>query len=298
MKRTLALATFAIAASLAVSAQAQTITSIQFVNPNGNANNLPITPAQVAGVDAVANWNIGPTSNFYVYTGSNGETDTNSGSLITSSGGTSAIGYNVLSAGGAYYPGNSVTSPAGNAAMLQGGVTAVGTNTGGYYPGSANLTISGLAIGDNYTFIVYVGGPQYLLGEASISDAFLGNTLYFASPNGGFAATPVTTLVNNASTNDFSVTDANNPGAVSTNYATNYVEFSGITGVTSDTVSLTEIGSWPNGAFLSGTAGSMAMTISAIQVVDNVPEPSTYAMMVGGLGMLLAGQRIRRNLKS
>lgn len=34
--------------------------------------------------------------------------------------------------------------------------------------------------------------------------------------------------------------------------------------------------------------------INAVSVFDTVPEPGTYAMLVGGLGMLLAGQGLRR----
>ena len=42
--------------------------------------------------------------------------------------------------------------------------------------------------------------------------------------------------------------------------------------------------------------GNYAM-LDAVSVtaISNIPEPSTWAMMVGGLGMLFAGQRIRRS---
>lgn len=41
--------------------------------------------------------------------------------------------------------------------------------------------------------------------------------------------------------------------------------------------------------------------VNAVSVFDttaSVPEPATYGMLVGGFGMLLAGQRIRRRIRS
>jgi len=71
-------------------------------------------------------------------------------------------------------------------------------------------------------------------------------------------------------------------------------------------VTLTSAGQFSIGAFtatgLTETFGYTDIAngnhavINAVSVRDTtvVPEPSTWAMMLGGLGMLLAGQRIRR----
>lgn len=299
MKKLLVISTAAIGLfALVGPAKAQTtVTSIQFVNSAGYANNSPLSSTEVAGVNAVDNWNISNTSQFYVYQGSSPLTNSaSSGTLATSTGGISPVAYNISSAGGAYYPGNDVTSTPGNTALMQGGAVTIGANTSSLYAGDAVLTLSSLTAGDTYSFYVYLGGPQYDLTEGSVTDAALGTTYYYVSPNGGFAATPITDLEDNASLTDFGPSLSTSPGTASSLYHTNYVEFTGITGVTSDTISVASLGSWPNGALLTGTANAQAMTISGVQVIDtagSVPEPATIWTAALGLLGLVGFQRRR-----
>lgn len=47
-----------------------------------------------------------------------------------------------------------------------------------------------------------------------------------------------------------------------------------------------------------GANGGLYDVINAVSVQELVPEPATYGMLLGGIGMLLAGQRIRRGSKN
>ena len=168
------------------------------------------------------------------------------------------------------------------------------------------LTIGGLTIGDSYTFICYLSSNQPAVeGSISLSG---GPTYYYLGPNAGafLSINPVSTYQQAASTTDF-VAAAGGIGFPSVWIAdqANYAEFTGVTAAsTTETITMTELGSFGGtGVFAAaGTAGgNTAIGMGGVQVVDNgpaVPEPSTWAMMLCGLGMLLTGQRIRRIRKS
>ena len=306
-RKILTFAAGAVAASLAASAQAQTTTSIQFTR-GAYGQGTPLTSGQVAGVgvNAVDNWNTARPSGHGLLSGdiSDGhqETDTNlSGAdvatLVDSTGATSPINYSIVSYGNV----NTGSGLSGNdQLLLQSGAATAGTGDA-KGPLPVVLTIGGLTIGDSYNFLCYLNSANPAVeGSISLSG---GPTYYYLGPNAGayLSSDPISAYQQATATTDF-VAAAGGVGHPSlwAAYQANYALFSGYTATsTTATITMTELGSFGGlGVFAAaGTAGGNEdIGMSGVQIVDlgAIPEPSTWAMMLGGLGMLLTGQRIRR----
>jgi hypothetical protein len=177
---------------------------------------------------------------------------------------------NRYSAGGAGFPtlNNGATgeysqfNPNGNLSyFLQGGVEAVdGT-------GPETLSLGGLNPLDTYDVYAYVSSLNFAGSESAT--VTLGGTTYYLNTDGG-TLTGLTPSTNNTGT-DIPTAD--------------YVEFANISGASLLTDTLTETGTYTG--------------LSGFQVVDlgsgtAAPEPSTWAMVLGGLGLLVWRVRARR----
>jgi len=184
-----------------------------------------------------------------------------------------------------------------NGILLDGGGVTYGTGYTGYGGNVAapvTLTLSGLSAGDEYDIIVYVnGGPNFVAyGSLALTG---GANYYFQTAQGG--GNLLTSLANGSTTTNVWGGDAPLTPFISSQVS-NYIAFNGVTGAT-HTFTQTNLGAFAFGGWTPiGTSNSWTnIGISGVQVIDEgaaTPGPSTWAMMVGGLGMLLAGQRIRR----
>ena len=140
----------------------------------------------------------------------------------------------------------------------------------GNYGGFTNisLTLSGLNTADSYSLITYVSnsdtGGTVLAGSINFAGA---PTYYLKAESGNGAYTQGLATTSGAAVNG------------------NYFKWTGITGTSSVVFSLP-------------AAGGLTELYGFQLVETAVPEPSTWAMMLGGLGMLVAGQRMRRSRKS
>ena len=122
------------------------------------------------------------------------------------------------------------------------------------------LNLEGLTPTDSYTIITYVSGLFFTGGTDSVSDGT--QTFYYQSTQGGG---PTGWVQGTASSS-------------ATATAANFIEFDGVTSATGlETITLT------------GLSGAQP-ALEGFQVIDTgslaVPEPSTWAMMLGGLGVL------------
>jgi hypothetical protein len=146
--------------------------------------------------------------------------------------------------------------------MLQGIAAGGGTST------PITLTLGGLVADATYNVFAYAGS-QWYAGSQNVAVSLAGTTYYMLTDNNS------------------SLTWLTGPSTATTSgdaTLAHYVEFTA-TGADIMASSLQVVG---NGA---------SVGLDGIQIQE-VPEPSTWAMMVGGLGMLIAGQRIRRSRKS
>lgn len=258
--------------SLPLSSQAQTIVGVQF-GPYNLLNGVNYTAQNLtAGIDAydVNNWNsyqpAGGSSGTYSLSGGTPNSDP---ALINSTGASTGIGFSVnftradntgsTGTGMAQTPYYESTGP-GQQFLAGNGITVDGS------PMTINL--SGLSTTDSYTLVAYVSGLFYGGLEASWS---LGSQTFYVDNT------------NNNALGSWVQGTATSAGSAT---AANYVEFDNITAPTG-TLSFTGTG------IDGGQPGLMGF-----QLIDDgssaVPEPSTWAMLFGGLGSLVALQRIRR----
>lgn len=302
MRKSLNLAAGALAviAASTASLHGQSVTSIQFTsnNPYEQGGPTVLLPTDVAGEDAVDNWNVvAPlASNAIIYGPTiNGQTgpapnsvNVSGGSLVTAAGGASPVTYSITGGGPSNFAYDGLTGAnyklLGNGDGTFGPGNTSGTNNATLYGGPVTLALSGLSAGDTYSFIAYVNAG-FATGEGSVS-ASSGGTQYFMSENGGFAMSTLTTFVDDASTTDFSGTVGQyGLGA----YQANYVEFTDVTDITSETLTLNTLGTFPNGGgtFVSPDGnGSELFELTGVQMLDTtaaVPEPSTFGLMAAGL---------------
>lgn len=290
--------------AIPLTAQAQTVTSIQFTRGQYGQGVL-LEPGDTAGLDPAANWNsqttYGSGQGNVQHDWSDGAylTETNSIGLVTSTGGASPISYSV----GSYGNINSGTSfPAGNnASLINGGaatVTGINSPTSAVY-NPATLTLNGLTAADTYEFIVYLSGGPSEATEASLSLSG-GATYYYLTGDGGYDLAPLTTFVGATQTTDFvaaaggagtkigDLGGAGGPQLLTANYA----EFT-LTGVTSATLTLNALGTFDgSGQFVESsdpTENNTPVGFAGIQAIDEsaAPEPSTWALMAAGVGALV-----------
>jgi hypothetical protein len=315
--------------SLAATSRAQTqITSIQFTDSSNVLDSDPTSgPGTAAGELSESYWNSAVLTGDIVYNSNspypaptvaynNAEND---GGLVDSTGTNySPVGYSITDGGNAGNPNDNLAG--GNQALLSDGGATYGTSSGatlGNNPGGTRsqgsnlyaapvtLTLQNLTASDVYSFYVYLAEPHDLAqGSLSLSSGGLpGATQYFTTANGGYdepnQGGGYTTLVSKTSPTDIGAANPTNAGVAET-FASNYVLFTGVTGVTSETITLTELGSYPYGNYVlagqpaayNNSFGNAILGIAGVQVVDvvGVPEPSTgwmVALGAVGLGVFL-----------
>jgi lysophospholipase L1-like esterase len=233
-----------------------TITSVQFpqyynngiVNPMNAANNY------TAGVVPVQNWNVADT-NTGTSPASNSTLVNSSGSplgstiLINSTGGNTAINFT--------YSGYTVNDSTNNSAFPSPIWYQAGGLTDAYIAGGSSfnetgaaetLTVSGLSTGTTYNLIVYVTSPWWDNGGSVPASVSLGGvTKYIETSNTLGVWTQATS------------TTAGSPTTG------NYVEFTGLTGSTSQTVTVTGVYAGLAGFQLvaSGSSGGSAPVINS-----------------------------------
>ena len=301
---------------LAATTQAQVITSIQFTRGQ-YGQGVPLTPTQSAGIpsESVADWNsettYGPGRGNVQHDWSDGVflTETNTLTLVTSTGAASPISYSVSSYGN-ITGGNGFTSGSNNYTMLNGAAaTATGTHNSGVAFNPATLTLNGLNPGDSYQFIVYLSGGPSVAEEGSIG-LNGGTTDYFLTPNGGYDLSPLSTFVATTHTSDFVAANGGSGSSVGTlpggaeSYSANYASFTD-TDVSSATFTLNALGTYGGGGtFIESAADSATpVGIAGIEIIDtsaggsSVPEPSSAGMIVLGLGGL-AFMYLRRRVRA
>jgi hypothetical protein len=293
-------AVFSLLATAGLS-QAQIITSIQFTRGE-YGQGVPLTSSETAGIPAYAasDWNSETTYGSgqgnvqHDWSDNTFLTETNSVALKTSTGGASPITYSVGSYGN-INDGTGFSSGSNNAYLMNGAAataTGINPNTSSVY-NPVTLTLNGLSSSDTYEFIVYLSGGPSIATEGSIG-LNGGATDFFLTPNGGYGLTPSSTFVAATQTSDFVAGNGgsgsfieNLPGGPQS-YTANYATFTD-TNATSATFTLNALGTYPNGNFVENAAGgNTPVGIAGIQIIDiaAVPEPSTWAIMLGGLGML------------
>ncbi|MDR2983020.1 MAG: PEP-CTERM sorting domain-containing protein [Puniceicoccales bacterium] len=222
-----------------------------------------------AGVESVAggNWNTFQTT-------ATGATGTN---LLDNMGASSGIGFSIVSDfhwysksngsqidkalfdGTGSLTGDSLNQARSNLRIL---TTQLGANTGG----SVTLSLSDISYAA-YDIIVYVGGDDANGRKGAM--ALGSSTFYYLTQAGSaFQAAP-----------DFIQATATDEADAAT---ANYIRFSGLSG---DSQTLT----------LDALTGNLGIT--GFQVVEVIPEPSTYALAGGvfALGVTLVIRRRRKN---
>jgi hypothetical protein len=284
-------------------AQAQTV-SVQFppfyAQPyntlNGNQNQGPST-STIAGAVPEGYWNdaMGPSSapdsggggdgvvtgpitnaNLFTYIpnpapgspypNNQNYTTSPTATLLTSTGAVSTLGFSLTGANserGGNGDGNGFTggSP-GDASLVAGGAY----NTGG----AVSLSLTGLNPNDSYTLYAYAHADYYFYNNLDI-EASLGGVNTFFTLNGANTLT--------------GLTQATGTSTANANLA-DYVAYTAM-GSVLDTESFSISGLTSTGSVTGGVG------LAGFQLVDNgsgvsvVPEPSTWAMMLGGLGMLV-----------
>jgi hypothetical protein len=285
--------------ALAATANAQTAVSVQFAPFYNGAGNLlnggygTYPSGYFAGGDPVQYWNvasnstgtgngtpISPITNASLITptvlvqgtSSSAPVYTPAGITYDSTGHASTLTFSLTGANDNRYStvgfDNSTTNngstgaysqfnPTGNLTyFLQSGVEAIDG------AGTESLTFGGLNLAATYNVYAYV---QSLNFAGSQADAVtLGSQTYYLM------------------TDNLTVTSGTQSSATSALNApvADYVEFTGISGATLATTALTETGSF------TGFSGFQVVNVGV------APEPSTWAMMLGGLGIL--GFCIRR----
>jgi hypothetical protein len=295
-KPSILIATLALLPIVAIHSQAQIITSLQFTNSSGTT----LASSTVAGVDAVDYWNTATITGTPGSNAGTAVTNSSSSGLVTSTDAASSIGYSVTSYGNKNATETFTGSnAAGNGVLMSNGAATRGVgSSGASAPNPVTLTLTGLKATDTYSFYVYVGTQGGLLGEYSLSLSSGGPTYYSLSSYGGFDASNLSTFQSGSSTTNFEPV-ADSP-SLTLSYQSNYLLFTGITGVTSDKITLTELGEYNGSAtFSAAGAGGNGPTvdISGVQIVDTVavaPEPSEALLMsIGLFAIVMLGRRKR-----
>jgi hypothetical protein len=265
MKKSLGLAIATIGFfAVAGTAEAQIITSIQF----GDSNAKPVGANSAGeGIYSVSHWNdvvTGPAS-----ASTNTLPTLTSLNLVTSATSTSSL------TGTIYAAGNYETSapPAGGTFKTGDFNLATGFALAGYGGTTkVTLTLNNLNPNDTYELVAYDYDAGTSMVTAVATDGSTGGTEYFGKQ---------TSALNNY------VLGYSTTAAYSAGGASNYLDYTGLTGSSTLTLNLQE-------------AGSNFYGLEGVQLVDTtvaattVPEPSTYVMLGAGvLGLVLLRQRRR-----
>jgi hypothetical protein len=254
---------------LGSSAGAQVITSVQFKGYyrqyNAPAEDTTVNGSS-AGVLPETVWNNDP--------GAGSGTGL---SNLQSSAGATTIGETTVSSYASYYNtppayNTGFTSLSGDQKLASSGFLVNSTSTLG---SSLTLNLSGLSPTDTYNLYLYTTSTQSYL-----------NPLVEVQTGGQDGATP--TYYYRQIENETSYVQATSTSSSTTSTA-DYVEFTGLTG--SSILSLT---------ISTGAPSGQTVNVSGFQLDDlgaggsSVPEPSTWALMLTGLGFLVWRFRTRR----
>ena len=141
------------------------------------------------------------------------------------------------------------------------------------------------------TNIPYAQYSVYVIGDATSLDSAsgLGSVQLFIGGTGPTATAGPTYWFHNGDTSDITI-----PASVSWVQAVGTTQGTATTGATYALFSGLTASTVSFDTFAPGISYNDGLHIGAIEIVDDVPEPSTYAMMLGGLGMLLGMQKFRR----
>ena len=250
--KTLVTATIAALLALTTGAKAQII-GVQFFN--ANSNGTAITPSELAGEVPQTNFNLVSTSA--------------SNQLLNDGNGDPTLTSISVNNEGYYFAGSTFTGNSGDQALLSAEL-----NHGDLTTTSSNVQVFGITYA---RYDVYIYGMSdnksgaistfQLTTGAGLPGAFIssGSSQYLSLATGSF-----TGYVAGTSTYDGSGTP---PSGIK---AADYVEFTGLTAADLQI----NFGGYQSNAGMNG-----------IQIVQDlstpaVPEPSTWAMMLGGLGVL------------
>jgi predicted extracellular nuclease len=149
-----------------------------------------------------------------------------------------------------------------------------------------NLAGNSIAAGQSVVFIESTGSTPAATIEANFKSAWFGSNVPTGFTMGDYSGSGVGLSTTSDAVNIFNASGTQVTG-VDFNASTNHVTFdNSVAKVTNDGVISTLSVAGVNGAFLSptGEVGSPGA----------VPEPSAYALMLGGLALMLVVQRLRR----
>jgi hypothetical protein len=151
--------------------------------------------------------------------------------------------------------------------------TLVSGKIGPNYNGSASFTVSGLTAG-TYDLIVYAvndtAGQPATFSDGTTSFSFSDDTGPDFAANNQYNPATNTTATAAAAEGD----------------TANYAEFDDLTVGAGGSITLTSTQLTP-----SGVGGG---DFNGFQLIEQTPEPSTYALMLGGLGALVLALRMRK----
>ncbi len=289
--KTLSLSTVSLGfIALASAAQAQTV-GVQFPGYYDNMYGQ-LSPTSTAGVVPESNFNLampvlnGVQSQFFtgVLSVSNANLVNSSDTpqlpvLLDNTGGATTASFSLTPLD--TVDGGNISSRSVQGSSLPGADGNL-TNQGFFGSDGLSLSLAGLNPTHNYDLIAYVNEPDYY-GPYNVQVS-LGSSSFFLTTTSN--AAPVSTYIGSTTTTANSNTSLAYPTA-------NYVEFAGISGATLDSTALTVLGVSPNPYNSAATVPTAGLT--GFQIIDlgaSVPEPSSWAMMLGGLGVL--GLYVRR----
>jgi len=193
----------------------------------------------------------------------NNETGTSGGPLVLndSSGFTSDVTLTSFAAGPFGVNGPDTDNSSAQKTLFGG---SLGVNFG-----PATFTISGLSAYSSYDLVVYyTGGTSFADSrDANITASGSSLTYYVAGDNSAYTSF-----------------DLSNSTDSSTFASGNYVVFSGLTAAT-ETVAMN---------YVNNNMGLVGFQVTGYEESAPVPEPSTWALMLGGLALLVGVQRLRR----
>jgi hypothetical protein len=242
---------------------AKDIISIQFTNFGAGGHALG--PEDEAGAVSVARWIAMETGGYFPDVTKSGIgkqiTVSSSNGVVNSNGDPRDINLKLTSYG--YYGSNQ-----GRLGVLSyGGATTSGA--GGPAPLPVVLDIIGLNPSHTYTFMIYTSGGPSNLTYASISMKD-GPAYYFETAEGDGVSPGLSDLVNNSAKTDVFANLKPKEQLPTEDYCSNYIQFDHVTGKSSVTFALTELGSFPNGQWTPAPSpdSHVVIGIDGVQVID------------------------------
>jgi hypothetical protein len=188
-------------------------------------------------------------------------TVSSSNGLVNSNGDPRDINFRLSSYG--YFASNQARS----GILSYGGAATSGA--GGPAPLPVELNITGLNPSHTYTFLIYTtGGPSNMTyATVSMND---GSAYYFETAEGDGVSPGLSDLANNSAKTNVFANLKPKEQLPSEDYTSNYIQFDNVTGKSSATFKLTELGSFPNGQWTPAPMpdSHVAIGIAGAQVID------------------------------